>query len=190
MAGKRASQNAESDRVFGQTRKPAKMIRAGLYARVSTNDQQTIPLQMRALREYAARRGWTIAQQVKEVGSGASERQRPIAGSRPYDCRRAPESRHWLRGTSSESQIEKIDERVPRRMERAVGRQDARSLSKNLSTTRLNSPCLSQMNIVAAERENMKLGEGDLIVEDLRVKRRDERVECSMENQGRTANCP
>jgi DNA invertase Pin-like site-specific DNA recombinase len=51
------------------------MFRAGLYARVSTNDQQTIPLQIRALREYAARRGWTIALQVKEVGSGASERQ-------------------------------------------------------------------------------------------------------------------
>jgi DNA invertase Pin-like site-specific DNA recombinase len=51
------------------------MLRAGLYARVSTNDQQTIPLQIRALREYAVRRGWTIALQMKEVGSGASERQ-------------------------------------------------------------------------------------------------------------------
>jgi DNA invertase Pin-like site-specific DNA recombinase len=51
------------------------MFRAGLYARVSTNDQQTIPLQIRPLREYAARRGWAIALQVKEVGNGASERQ-------------------------------------------------------------------------------------------------------------------
>jgi DNA invertase Pin-like site-specific DNA recombinase len=51
------------------------MFRAGIYARVSTDDQQTIPLQIRALREYAARRGWSIALQVKEVGSGASERQ-------------------------------------------------------------------------------------------------------------------
>ena len=51
------------------------MFRAGLYARVSTNDQQTIPLQIRALREYAARRGWAIALQVKEIGSGASQRQ-------------------------------------------------------------------------------------------------------------------
>jgi hypothetical protein len=51
------------------------MFRAGLYARVSTSDQQTIPLQIRALREYAARRGWTVALQVKEVGSGASQRQ-------------------------------------------------------------------------------------------------------------------
>ena len=75
MAGKRASGKANSQRVFGQARKPAKMSRAGVYARVSTNDQQTIPLQIRALREYAARRGWTIALQVKEVGSGASQRQ-------------------------------------------------------------------------------------------------------------------
>jgi putative DNA-invertase from lambdoid prophage Rac len=51
------------------------MFRAGLYARVSTNDQQTIPLQIRALREYAAKRDWTIALQVKEVGSGAAQRQ-------------------------------------------------------------------------------------------------------------------
>jgi DNA invertase Pin-like site-specific DNA recombinase len=51
------------------------MFRAGRYARVSTNDQQTIPLQVRALREYAVRRGWTVSLQVKEVGSGASERQ-------------------------------------------------------------------------------------------------------------------
>jgi len=75
MAAKQASEKAKSPRVFGQARKPAKMFRAGLYARVSTNDQQTIPLQIRALREYAVRRGWTIALQVKEVGSGASERQ-------------------------------------------------------------------------------------------------------------------
>jgi putative DNA-invertase from lambdoid prophage Rac len=76
MAAKRASEETKSPKVFGQPRKPAKMFRAGLYARVSTNDQQTIPLQIRALREYAARRNWTIALQVKEVGSGASQRQR------------------------------------------------------------------------------------------------------------------
>ena len=75
MAAKRAFPKAKSDSVFGQARKPAKMLRAGLYARVSTSDQQTIPLQIRALREYAARRGWTVALQVKEVGSGASQRQ-------------------------------------------------------------------------------------------------------------------
>jgi putative DNA-invertase from lambdoid prophage Rac len=50
------------------------MLRAGLYARVSTNDQQTLPLQMRALREYTARRNWTLAMQIREVGSGAVQR--------------------------------------------------------------------------------------------------------------------
>jgi len=32
-------------------------------------------MQMRAMREYAVKRGWTIALQVKEIGSGASERE-------------------------------------------------------------------------------------------------------------------
>ena len=51
------------------------MFRVGLYARVSTNDQQTLPMQSRAMREYAARRGWTITVQVREVGSGAAKRE-------------------------------------------------------------------------------------------------------------------
>lgn len=50
------------------------MLRAGIYARVSTNDQQTLPMQLRALREYVSRRGWTVALQVREIGSGAVER--------------------------------------------------------------------------------------------------------------------
>jgi DNA invertase Pin-like site-specific DNA recombinase len=52
------------------------MFRAGLYARVSTNDQQTLPMQNRVLREYAARRGWTIALQVREVNPGAAKQKR------------------------------------------------------------------------------------------------------------------
>ena len=51
------------------------MFRAGLYARVSTNEQQTLAMQNRAMREYAARRGWTIALQVREVNSGAAQRE-------------------------------------------------------------------------------------------------------------------
>jgi putative DNA-invertase from lambdoid prophage Rac len=51
------------------------MFRAGLYARVSTHDRKTLPLQMRAMREYAAKRGWMIAAQIKEVGAGAAERE-------------------------------------------------------------------------------------------------------------------
>jgi putative DNA-invertase from lambdoid prophage Rac len=76
MAGKLASRRAKSRKVFGHPLETVNAaLRAGLYARVSTHDQQTIPLQTRALREYAARRGWTIAVQVKEVGTGASQRE-------------------------------------------------------------------------------------------------------------------
>ena len=75
MPIKRASGKQKSRRVFGHPGKQSKTVyRAGLYARVSTNDQQTLPMQLRALREYAARRGWTVTMQVKEVGSGASQR--------------------------------------------------------------------------------------------------------------------
>jgi len=51
------------------------MFRVGLYAQVSTHDQKTLPLQIRTMREYAAKRGWEIAVQIKEVGSGAVERE-------------------------------------------------------------------------------------------------------------------
>jgi hypothetical protein len=49
MPVKRTSNEAKSQRVFGQARKAPKMLRAGLYARVSTLDQQTLPMQMRRL---------------------------------------------------------------------------------------------------------------------------------------------
>ena len=73
MPAKRASRITKSRRVFGHRRKA--QIRAGLYARVSTHDQQTLPAQNRAMRDYAVRRGWTVAIEVKEVGSGASVRE-------------------------------------------------------------------------------------------------------------------
>src|ERR1700688_1180 len=75
MAARRTSQKAESDNVFGQRQRQSKMLRVGLYARVSTIDQQTLPMQNRAMREYAARRGWTIVLQVREVNSGAAKRE-------------------------------------------------------------------------------------------------------------------
>lgn len=42
---------------------------------MSTHDQKTLPMQMRIMREYASNRGWMIALQIKEVGSGAVERE-------------------------------------------------------------------------------------------------------------------
>jgi len=75
MPVKRTSGKPKTKQVFGQSRKPSKMLRAALYARVSTLDQQTLPMQMRAMRDYATNRGWTVAMQVKEVGSGAAQRE-------------------------------------------------------------------------------------------------------------------
>jgi putative DNA-invertase from lambdoid prophage Rac len=75
MPIKRGSQKTKSDSVFGQSRSRPKMFRVGLYARVSTNEQQTLPMQIRAMHEYADHRGWTVAMQVREVGSGAAQRQ-------------------------------------------------------------------------------------------------------------------
>lgn len=59
--------------VFGQGEKTP---RAGLYARVSTHDQQTLPMQLSAMRDYARKRGWQIVFEVKDVGSGAALRQK------------------------------------------------------------------------------------------------------------------
>jgi predicted site-specific integrase-resolvase len=70
MPTKRPFLNADSQEVFGHP------LRVGLYARVSTVDQQTLPLQIRTLRDYAAKRGWSITTQIKEVASGAAERAR------------------------------------------------------------------------------------------------------------------
>src|SRR5579863_6102757 len=75
VAAKRASEKAKSHRVFGQARKPARMFRAALYSRVSTNDQHTLSMQSRNMREYAARRDWSMAIEVREVGSGAAQRE-------------------------------------------------------------------------------------------------------------------
>jgi putative DNA-invertase from lambdoid prophage Rac len=49
-------------------------MQVALYARVSTHDQQTLPLQLKAMRELAAKRGWKIKYEIQEVGSGAKTR--------------------------------------------------------------------------------------------------------------------
>ena|SRR5215469_11140008 len=51
-------------------------LRAGLYARVSTAEQQTLPMQMAALRECAERRNWIVTYAIEEVGNGARKRPR------------------------------------------------------------------------------------------------------------------
>ena len=57
--------------VFGQGDSGS---RVGLYARVSTYDQQTLPLQLSAMHEHAENRGWSIVMKVEDIGSGVRER--------------------------------------------------------------------------------------------------------------------
>lgn len=49
-------------------------MRVGIYARVSTHDQQTLPMQLRKMKEYIRHRGWQLAIEFEEVGSGAKVR--------------------------------------------------------------------------------------------------------------------
>ena len=49
-------------------------MRAALYARVSTHDQQTLGMQMGAMVSYISDRSWDAAKRVEGVGSGAKDR--------------------------------------------------------------------------------------------------------------------
>lgn len=49
-------------------------MRAGLYARVSTHDQQTLGLQSEAMATYIKNRGWVATRRIEAVGSGARDR--------------------------------------------------------------------------------------------------------------------
>jgi putative DNA-invertase from lambdoid prophage Rac len=49
-------------------------LRAALYARVSTADQQTLPMQINAMTEYALRRGWIVLASVQDVNGGTKHR--------------------------------------------------------------------------------------------------------------------
>jgi putative DNA-invertase from lambdoid prophage Rac len=49
-------------------------MKVGLYARVSTYDQHTLPMQIKTMREYVENRKWQVVFQIEDIGSGASER--------------------------------------------------------------------------------------------------------------------
>lgn len=127
---KRAAQKSKSHYIFGQSREQPKMLRVGLYSHVSTNEQQTLPIQMRAMHEYANRRGWTVAMQVREA-------ERQMAGQAGHCCRTrcgnpetpscrgeqlrnrtAARDRAHLRQTSSRCQRMKKPKRDPVREDR------------------------------------------------------------------------
>ena len=62
---------ADRKGVFGQG---AKALRVGLYARISTHYQKALPMQLSAMRDYAKKRSWAVAVEVKDVGSEATTR--------------------------------------------------------------------------------------------------------------------
>lgn len=49
-------------------------MRTGIYARVSTHDQQTLPMQIEKMREYIKNRKWNLTVEFEEIGSGAKTR--------------------------------------------------------------------------------------------------------------------
>ena len=49
-------------------------MRAGLYARVSTHDQQTLGLQSEAMAAYIKDRGWVATRRIEDIGSGSKDR--------------------------------------------------------------------------------------------------------------------
>lgn len=59
---------------FFATSDEALSMRVALYARVSTHDQQTLPLQIEAMRQYVATRGWQVIREVTDISSGAKMR--------------------------------------------------------------------------------------------------------------------
>src|SRR6266478_3774655 len=64
------------------------MKRAGIYARVSTNNAQDPEVQLAEIREFCMRREWTTVKEYVDKGiSGAKER-RPALDNLLTDCRR------------------------------------------------------------------------------------------------------
>jgi putative DNA-invertase from lambdoid prophage Rac len=50
------------------------IFRVGIYARVSTLDQKTLPMQFEKIKKYVKDRGWMVSIQVEDIGSGIKER--------------------------------------------------------------------------------------------------------------------
>src|ERR1700751_5342833 len=53
---------------FGVQQTPVTIARVALYARVSTLNGQDPEMQLRELREYAARRGWSVEKEYIDQG--------------------------------------------------------------------------------------------------------------------------
>jgi len=53
-----------------------KMMRAALYARISTGDQQTLGMQLNLMKEYVKNRGWKIVMGIQETSSSVKKRKK------------------------------------------------------------------------------------------------------------------
>jgi putative DNA-invertase from lambdoid prophage Rac len=49
-------------------------MKAGIYARISTHDQQTLDMQIDAMKKYAKAREWKVEIEITEIASGAKDR--------------------------------------------------------------------------------------------------------------------
>jgi DNA invertase Pin-like site-specific DNA recombinase len=71
--------------------RPARLMRAAIYARVSTaNNGQSPEMQLRELREYCERRKWSVAGEYVDVGISGTREKRPELDRLTADahCRR------------------------------------------------------------------------------------------------------
>ncbi len=67
---------------------PLTIARVALYARVSTCNRQDPEMQLCELREYAGRRGWTVAREHVDHGVSGSKESRPQLNQLMADAHR------------------------------------------------------------------------------------------------------
>jgi putative DNA-invertase from lambdoid prophage Rac len=80
-------------------------MKVALYARISTRDQQTIPMQIEAMSSYASSKGWKVANIYQEAESGKKD-DRPVraellklAAKRKFDAVMVWKLDRWGRST-------------------------------------------------------------------------------------------
>ncbi len=64
------------------------MKRAGIYARVSTNNGQDPEVQLAEIRQFCKRRDWTTVQEYVDKGISGSKEHRPALDKLLADCRK------------------------------------------------------------------------------------------------------
>ena len=76
------------------------MKKAALYARVSTaNNGQDPEVQLRELREYCQRRGWTVSGEYVDVGISGTKEKRPELDKLMADAG------HWIKPGDPASRV-------------------------------------------------------------------------------------